>query len=663
METSEGRIAEFLVTESNQYSKLVKQGKPNVYLLNSVAKLSGEDLRWFEIGSPNQIKQQDHKVIILMGATGCGKSTLINGMTNYILGVKWDDPFRFVCTRDEVAQNQAYSQTSSVTAYTIHHKEGMAIPYSITIIDTPGYGDTSGIERDKKITQSIHRFLMAEDARIDLVHAACFVAASGESRLTVTQRYIIDSVLSIFGKDFKDNIRLLVTFSDNAVPPVVEACRAAHFPMNSPSEGITYSKFNSSVLYASNQEMSSFDELFWDMGKENFEKFFHVLEGMGGRDLRSTREVIQQRQKLEQSLKDIEIELETCFVQIENIDMFLKKMAVHGQVMKKNKNFLVQKTEMWPTQVKCENGFFAYNCDICRKTCEEPVQFVNPEDSPKRKQPCKVGVCKCATENHAYQPFIWRALPIKVETSLEIMKAEYESNYQGKLTTKELLAKCSAELNQKKMRVIDLLNQVCSSSRFLDSTALRSNSLSPSDYLSLMRSRVAEEQAPGYLTRLETLTELHQLLVSDDGTSIPQPSIDDASPLLENRSNGTEEKSSCCTILVRMICFLPRLMLRLPNVLLCCSYRHGLILPIIFSLVFSNKLVLFHGRRYFDQLIVRRRLRQIYSTCCWMYYGRQMDFLCEDIYAILFLKNNPLNVSKQLKAASVMFIRNGYLKN
>ena len=153
--------------EVNGYSKLVSEGKPNISRLNAREKSHGVDFFTFNIGRPTS--SRNHKVIILMGATGCGKSTLINGMINYILGVKWSDPYRFKCVHEDQSEsrNQAHSsQTSSVTAYTIHHQTGMAVDYSLTLIDTPGYGDTRGVSRDKKIKKMIHRFLTQEETRV-----------------------------------------------------------------------------------------------------------------------------------------------------------------------------------------------------------------------------------------------------------------------------------------------------------------------------------------------------------------------------------------------------------------------------------------------------------------------------------------------------------------
>ena len=519
-EDSNKTVEKITETSWKDYSHLIKQGEPNLYLLNAKENSISSALRWFEIGHPpnNKWENVDHKVIILMGATGCGKSTLINGMVNYILGVKWNDSHRFKCVREDEneSRNQAHSQTSSVTAYTIHHREGTAVPYSITLIDTPGYGDTRGVVRDKEITKTIHQFLMEKDARIDVIHAACFVAASSDSRLTITQRYIIDSVLSIFGKDFKDNIRLLVTFADNAVPPVVEACRVANFPETFPSAGIVYSKFNSSVLYASTQKehQTEFDdicleELYWDMGQENFKKFFTMLEEMKGKDLRSTRQVIQHRKQLEQSLKDIKNELEECFIKIENIDIFVSKIKAHRHKMETNKNFVIEKTEMKLAKVDCEEGELAFNCTICCQTCEAPSHLINSREL-SRKSACSNEKCKLLEHDHSNETFFWRYVPVKVETTFDKMKFEYELNYKRKLETEELLLKCSEDLNQTKGKVIELLYKVGVTARSLDSTALRSNAITPADYLSLMRSRVAEEQAPGYQRRLETLAELQQ---------------------------------------------------------------------------------------------------------------------------------------------------------
>nr|XP_055055812.1 uncharacterized protein LOC129440460 [Misgurnus anguillicaudatus] len=59
----------------------------------------------------------------------------------------------------------------------------------------------------------IHEFF-SQPGGIDQIDAVCFVVQASLARLTHTQKYIFDSILSIFGKDIADNILMLITFAD-----------------------------------------------------------------------------------------------------------------------------------------------------------------------------------------------------------------------------------------------------------------------------------------------------------------------------------------------------------------------------------------------------------------------------------------------------------------
>jgi ABC-type lipoprotein export system ATPase subunit len=43
----------------------------------------------------NRRNREEEKTVMLIGSTGSCKSTLLDGIVNYVMGVSFDDPFRF----------------------------------------------------------------------------------------------------------------------------------------------------------------------------------------------------------------------------------------------------------------------------------------------------------------------------------------------------------------------------------------------------------------------------------------------------------------------------------------------------------------------------------------------------------------------------------------
>ena len=170
------------VTLADEFLHLSKRVEPKaaipVYKLP--LQLTIEDkankLRKFDIILPkNVLKYNKHeKVLMVLGATGAGKSTLINGMANYILGVTWEDDFRYKVITEEGSRSQAFSQTKYITAYSFRSTN---LDYNLTVVDTPGFGDTGGIENDRKIAEQIKQFFSGRRGMcsIDVLHGIGFV--------------------------------------------------------------------------------------------------------------------------------------------------------------------------------------------------------------------------------------------------------------------------------------------------------------------------------------------------------------------------------------------------------------------------------------------------------------------------------------------------------
>ena len=234
----------------------------------------------FVFGKADSQSRAQHKSLLLMGERGSGKTTLINAMINYMFNVQWEDSFRFQLP-------EANDNKDRIKIYVIHRADGFRIPYSLSIIDTPGY-----LDNDLEISQVTRQFLIDPTVAPKL-NMIGFVAKSSMPHMLETQLNILDSVLSIFGDvdAVKEKIRFLFTFADEQVPPVV------NFLLESgplvPANGVTgeplYYKFNNSGVFCSNRQIDSrahsraiynFNRSFWNLSSDNFQRLFNMLATM-----------------------------------------------------------------------------------------------------------------------------------------------------------------------------------------------------------------------------------------------------------------------------------------------------------------------------------------------------------------------------------------------
>ena len=231
-------------------------------------------------------------------------------MANYVLGVNWQDYFRFKLVNDGTG-SQAHSKTKEIIAYTIYRQEGSPFPNTLTIIDTPGFGDTEGVKRDQILVEQVREFFsMGGEKGIDCLHAICYATPASLGRLTHRQKYIFDSILSIFGNDIKHNILLMITFADNRKPAVLDAAKAADIPYTK------FFRFNNSALFpeppdaqSGNDDGGPSDELYWKLCMSNFDKFAKRLVTMQAQSLTLTREVLEERQQLETIMQSLQVQM------------------------------------------------------------------------------------------------------------------------------------------------------------------------------------------------------------------------------------------------------------------------------------------------------------------------------------------------------------------
>ncbi|XP_039374464.1 uncharacterized protein LOC120394283 [Mauremys reevesii] len=467
--------------------------------------------------------QFPNKVIMVMGATGSGKTTLINGMINYVLGVQWEDEFRFKLIHEITNRSQAQSQTSEVTTYEVNCKEGFKVPYSLTIIDTPGFGDTRGIEHDIKLTEQIRTFFSTPGA-IDQIDAVCFVVQASLARLTHAQKYVFDSVLSIFGKDIKDNIQILITFADGQTPPVLEAINESEVPCAKDAQGVpVHFKFNNSALFANNAGAGkghcNFDAMFWEMGAISMETFFMSLRSLKTKSLTLTQEVLRERKELEVAVQGLQPQIKAGLTKLEELRQTERALEQHQGDMEANKNFEyeVERTVAVEEDIS-GTGVFLTNCQKCHFTCHGNCVYADDNDKDKccamnGSGNCTVCPGKCVWNIHFNQKYKWRYEVKKEKKTYAELQEKYKKASDEVMTTEKVIERLYEEYTEVEEIVLTLIKRSSLSLQRLQEIALKPNPLSTPEYIDLMIMSEEQEVKPGYQGRIKSLKEVREQAV------------------------------------------------------------------------------------------------------------------------------------------------------
>ncbi|XP_038831546.1 uncharacterized protein LOC120030281 [Salvelinus namaycush] len=466
-----------------------------------------------------------NKTILVVGETGTGKSTLINVMVNYVLGVEWEDKvwFEIVEEKIEEEKRKTESRTTGITVYEVFGFEGLRVPYSLTIIDTPGYGDTRGIGEDQLIAEKMFELLRSTDG-IHQIDAVGLVVKSSTNRLTVEQRYIFDAVLSLFGKDMEKNIVALITHSDGVEPTnALQALEDAQVPLaKDDSNHSIYFLFNNSQIKSltsakatqAKKEERILKNL-WDLSKDGMEEFTEFLDRITPQNVKMTEGVLRERKQLEAYISNLHERIEMIDLKQDEIKQTQEALEKHKKERDENKNFSYTVKEPYKEKVPIESSWWrftkqAITCSVCKENCHYPdCWWVTDLSwcSVMKEQHCIVctGNCHYTKHDKENKKYVIKTRPVL--NTYEELKKKYEINEKAAGEKGTLISRLQTELEQftpEKARLVEESYQCVIK---LEEIALKANSLSTAQHLDFLIKKMNETGNTEKVQKLEEMTK------------------------------------------------------------------------------------------------------------------------------------------------------------
>ena len=383
--------------------------------------------------------------ILMLGETGSGKTALLNCLTNYLMNIDYSNDYRYkLIVEDSSLITPEKSTTKTLNTYNIIFNNIL-----FKVIDTPGYGDTSGPEKDKETTNSI-KYLFENE--LDGLNLIGFVAKSSENKLTDRQQFIIDNILDLFGNDVVSNILVLMTFYDGSEPQMAKV-----LPKNEifkdkiiPNCGkFWYLTFNNSSMYNKN-ESDFFLKNYFEISRNSFGKFLEKLYSITPVSTLASKKVLEKRLILEFKLNKLNDEKEKYKELLYNKENQIKNIEEQQKMYDSSKKKIFEFYNINITKEKIPNNSYNILCKNCYKVCKENVIIKNKIDiNMNNLGLCKI--CNCSYKKHEYVDYIIKKIE-KLKEEIDIDKIRENMQLSNEKMNNSLILKSFFEKEIFKLR-------------------------------------------------------------------------------------------------------------------------------------------------------------------------------------------------------------------
>ncbi|KAH3758123.1 hypothetical protein Pelo_10064 [Pelomyxa schiedti] len=388
-------------------------------------------------------KTNTDDVVLLLGETGSGKSTVVNTLTNYFLSGTLDDlhiaiPTKFLAqtekqfkTNETNCGDRSQSQTDSCNAYKFDYIDYARRKCTFTLIDTPGLSDSRGSSKDDENIAKIFETVTKQPTLSCII----IVVNGTNSRLTVTMNNVIQRLKGALPDAILEKVVVVLT---NCRPDT------ANFDLNTLSwlkkRHIAY--MNNTAFSKNPTEWTpaarKFLEVEWEESMQVCRNTVRFISSLGKTSSEAFSKMRASRFAILQELHDSRLQIAQLHKMQEELAAVEKEMTRLQADAKSFSNFVVNKTVTKTELV--DSNHHSTLCRVCSHACHENCglsEITTEGDNAFRNcaamtgDNCHVCPSKCSYKRHYHAKKTMRTVQVTLQEVLQDMKDKYNASQTG----------------------------------------------------------------------------------------------------------------------------------------------------------------------------------------------------------------------------------------